>query len=387
MRRRRLPTRRSTGTSLAVAERTTDLQYLRQIVEIRFPVAAAKVYLQRNMGQPVTVRLVEARRGEAVGTVRLVEVHHANGGAVTWVRAERVLANGEPASFFVPDHLVTVQSTVEGAAARHGSLSLEDQVVLHVPVRGYLRYLPGVYQGEGPVNSRELVRTRDSALARWGSGLPEEQAREVVLDEDPLRRFLFIFQHMMTTITARIDHIVDLTDPVLCEPKFLPWLSSWVGFELDESLPVNQQRELVRRAILLFRTRGTRLGIQEMVRVLTSAPVRVVERARPNAVVLGQATLIGGRDAVERYYRDEPVGSHLMSDGERADTSFFSLLLEPRDRFRGRFGERAAGTLRQIVGVVSRERPVHLLFTVHFDRRPTADLSPASPSASAKRPT
>ena len=63
-------------------------------------------------------------------------------------------------------------------------------------------------------------------------------------------------------------------DPLTADAKFLPWLASWVGFQLDESLPVHQQRELVRRAIRLMRTRGTRLGIEEMVRVLTSAPVR-----------------------------------------------------------------------------------------------------------------
>ena len=110
--------------------------------------------------------------------------------------------------------------------------------------------------------------------------------------------FGLLFQHMMTDVTDRIDRIVDLTDPLLCDSSFLPWLASWVGFELDQSLPVHQQRELVRRAIRLFRTRGTRLGIEEMVRVLTSAPVRVSERRRPHPVCLGQATLLGGQDVV-----------------------------------------------------------------------------------------
>lgn len=369
MRRRRLPSRRRGQTSLVKWERSSDLRYLQRIVEIQFPVRAARTFLQRNMGQPVSMRLVEAQRGEAIGVVRMVEIQHANGGERTWITAERVLANGEPASFFVPDHLVTIQAKVDGAAKFHEALALGDQVVLHVPVRGYLRYLPALFQGEGPVRSRELVRTRDSALQRWGSGLPEEEGREWVVDEDPMRRFLFIFQHVMTTITSRIDRIIDLTNPVTCEPKFLPWLASWVGFELDESLPVNQQRELVRRAIRLFRTRGTRRGVEEMIRVLTSAPARVIEHRRPRPAVLGQAVIIGGRDAVERYYKDEPVGCHLLEPAHRRDTSFFALLLEPRERFRDRFGERAAGTLRQIINVVSRERPVHLSFTVHFDRR------------------
>ena len=55
------------------------------------------------------------------------------------------------------------------------------------------------------------------------------------VDGDPMRRFLFIFQHVMTSLTDKIDRIVDLCDPLLCDPRFLPWLASWVSFELDES--------------------------------------------------------------------------------------------------------------------------------------------------------
>ena len=98
------------------------------------------------------------------------------------------------------------------------------------------------------------------------------------MDEDPMRRFLFLFQHSQTTLTNKIDDLSRLIDPLSTDPKFLPWLASWVGFELDESLPVHQQRELVRRAIRLYRTRGTRRGIEEMVKVLTAAPVRIRER-------------------------------------------------------------------------------------------------------------
>jgi phage tail-like protein len=375
-----------------VAEPSTDLRYVEQVVCIQYPVQAARSYLQRNMANVVTYRLVEARRGEQVGTVREVEIRHANSGLRTFVRGERVLANGEPASFFVPDHLVTVKARVEGAGAAARNLGVDDEIVLHVPVRGYLRFLPGIYQGEGPVAARETERSRDAALARYrGGDLPELRAEELEVDEDPLRRALFVFQHVMTTVSDRIDHLVDLTDPLLCEPKFLPWLASWVGFELDESLPVHQQRELVRRAIRLMRTRGTRSGMEEMVRVLTSAPVRVEERSVPKGAVLGKAHLIGGASVVERYQRGEPAGAYLFTPpnagrpastsepgGEvppdqrpRSPTSFFTLRLEPRERFQNRFGERAAQVLRRIVNVVSAEKPSHVQFTIRFDERRT----------------
>jgi hypothetical protein len=72
---------------------------------------------------------------------------------------------------------------------------------------------------------------------------------------------------------------------------------------------------------------------------------------------------------VERYQLDEPPGHYLMEPSERRRTSFFTLVLEPRERFKNRFGERAAPVLRRIVQVVSQERPTHVMFTIEFDAR------------------
>lgn len=369
MRRRRLPTRRSgPGTSLVRAEHTSDYRYLEQVVTIGYPLRDARAYLARHMGNRLKVRLVEVQRGETVGTIRCVEVHHTNSGERTFVLGERQLPDGRPASFFVPDHLVRVVAQVVGAAAQSRSLAIEDDVILHVAVRGYMRFLPEIFQGEGPVRERLATQTRDSEVQRYlGQDMAEVQGHEIVRDEDPMRRFLFMFQHVMGSIVEKIEDLPELTDPLKCDASFLPWLASWVGFELDESLPVHQQRELVRRAIRLMRTRGTRHGIEEMVRVLTAAPARVEERVMPRPAVLGSMTIIGGRRVEERYDRDEPVGAYLMDPSQRRATSFFTLKLEPRERFRVRFGERARQVLRRIVHVVSQERPTHVGFVIRFD--------------------
>ena len=85
------------------------------------------------------------------------------------MRGVRVLANGEPASFFVPDHLVRVEPEVDGIASDSRMLSIEDEIILHVPVRGYLRFLPGIFHGEGPVERRSITRAgATNALQRAG---------------------------------------------------------------------------------------------------------------------------------------------------------------------------------------------------------------------------
>jgi phage tail-like protein len=319
---------------------------LAQVLVARAPVRSARAWLRRRLGNPVRMRLVEAHRGEPVGTVRAVEVRHAGTVDRTIIRAERVLADGSPAAFYVPDHLAQMRPIVAGVGRPLGH---EDEVVLHVPVRSYHRFLPEAF-----------------ATAQPPAGPPALPGPADADDAVAMRRFLLMFQHLMTEVTDRVDDLVDLTDPARVDPRFLPWLASWVNFDVDAALPVHQQRELVRRSIRLVRSRGTRAGIEEMVMVLTAAPARVVERRRPPPAALGAFRLTGSRDIVSRYRRAEPLGGWLV-DPRAPVTSAFLLSLEPRASFAARFGEHAERVLRRIVAILGRERPAHVHFLVAFD--------------------
>ena len=344
-----------------------DYRYVEDVVRIGFPVREARVYLRRHLGNPVIYKLVEARRGERVGHIREVEILPAGGGNTIHVRAQRQLPDGSPASYFAPDELVEVQAVVEEEeGGRIPPLQARDRIVLHVPVRSYLRFLPGIFQGAVPTRRRDVARANERSMRQWGARTEIQTTQVQSHHADQFRRFLFIFQHLMTTVTEQIDAIPSLTDPATADPKFLPWIASWVTFELDESLPIHQQRERVTRSIRLYRTRGTKAGVEEMIRVLTSAPVTVFERQKPQAAVLGAMTLVGGRSAEERFHKDEPAPFFLVRP-DRAGTSFFVLKLEDRTSFRRRFGERAPAVLRRISQIVTNEKPAHVSFTIQFE--------------------
>ena len=125
---------------------------------------------------------------------------------------------------------------------------------------------------------------------------------------------------------------------------------------------------MVRRSIRLHRTRGTRAGVEEMIRVLTSAPVQIAESSAPKACILNAMTLAGGKNPAERYQRREPPGHYVMKPGQ-SNTAFFSLKLEDREAFQRRFGERAGAVLRRISQIVTNERPAHVTFTIEFEER------------------
>lgn len=344
-----------------------DYAYLSDVVRINYPVRDARVYLNRHLGNPVTYQLVEARRGEPVGRIRAVEIQPHVGGETVMVAASRELPDGSPATWFTPPELVNIKIQIIVGDTKEGDippLRSRDQIILHVPVRSYLRYLPGIFQGSGATTREDVPQVTDRQQRQYGSK-SSASAAQAVDNGDQFRRFLLMFQHMMTTVTDRIDNIPSLTDPTLADPSFLPWIASWVSFELDASLPLHQQRELVRRSIRLHRTRGTVAGVTEMIRVLTSAPVEVEEREKPYPCVLGAMTLAGGHTVEERFLRNEPTAHYLIRE-ERAKTTFFVLTLESRERFRDRFGERATAVLRRISQIVTQEKPANITFTIRF---------------------
>lgn len=349
-----------------------DYRYLEDIVRIGYPVRDARSYLSRHLGNPVGYRLVEARRGETVGMVREVEISPMGDGDPIYVRSVRLLPDGSPASFYAPPEMVEVQTVVETTDQRAvPPLDPRDRILLHVPVRSYLRFLPGIYRGAVPTRRQDVKAITERSARQWGARSTTTTSQVQVHHADQFRRFLFVFQHIMTTLTEKIDAIPALTDPLQANPAFLPWIASWVSFELNEALPLHQQRELVRRSIKLYRTRGTVEGVTEMIRVLTTADVEIVERMPPRTTTLTRAgmTLVKGRNVAERYRYDDPAPAYMIRPGRKATTFFVVLLKEDRKSFKRRFGERAEVELRRISQIVTNEMPAHVTFTIEFEER------------------
>lgn len=349
-----------------------DYHHLETVVRVNYPMRAARTYLNRHMGNKVAYRLVEARRGERLGHVREIQVNPASGDDPLFVRQLRVLPDGSPAGPFTPEALIRFRAELITPDDRPAPpLRPDDTIVLHVPVRGYLRFLPAVYQGAVPAQRQDRARADEVSERRWGLDRQRRADKNVRAENtDALRRFLFVYHHLMTTVVDKIEELPDLTNPLATDPRFLPWVASWVSFTLDESLPLYQQRELVRRAIRLYRKRGTREGVEEIVRVLTGAPAQVQPRTRPMPFVLGGATLAGGRTVSQRYqsarFPDGEPPPFYLYNYQRPDTSFFVLELERRDRFARRFSERAPDVLRRLAQIVTAEKPAHITFTIRF---------------------
>ena len=70
-------------------------------------------------------------------------------------------------------------------------------------------------------------------------------------------------------------------DPHVAPPEFLQWLSHWTAFTIDLDWPETQKRALVKRAVDLYRIRGTKRGLTLFLKLFTGLEPDIEENTWP----------------------------------------------------------------------------------------------------------
>ena len=97
-----------------------------------------------------------------------------------------------------------------------------------------------------------------------------------VFREDPfVGEFLSAFQSVFEGLAAKVDDVARYLDPMTTDVEFLPWLSGWVALTLRADWSVDTQRSFLQQIVPLYRDRGTRIGLQQMLTLYTGQPVVV----------------------------------------------------------------------------------------------------------------
>ncbi len=126
-----------------------------------------------------------------------------------------------------------------------------EKVLLTVSRESYIKWLPSIYQ-HGDLNGRNFIRD-----------------------------LLWVVQHMFGSVEEKLDKIHTYFDPYEAPPEFLPWLASWSAMVLDEDWPLAKKRRLIRKAIELYRTRGTVKGIKLFLSLFTGHEPTIRENQWP----------------------------------------------------------------------------------------------------------
>lgn len=213
---------------------------------------------------------------------------------------------------------------------------------IHYPRLSYLRYLPPVYR-EDPISAAFL------------------------------ERFLALFESVFQGLEREIDGLHNYFDPALAPEGFLRWLGSWINLSVEEELPAERVRRLIRRAPDLYGRKGTPAALTEFLEIYTGRPVFLAEHLRnfkplvlgSSELQLGRGTLLFGSGLRGFRLGDTSVAGFSAVRDRVADPDepFLPAVRRFRvliDMERAEF-ERRAPTLRRIL---EEQKPAHTSFTL-----------------------
>ncbi len=194
------------------------------------------------------------------------------------------------------------------------------------------------------------------------------QSLPAIYEQDELMgRFLMLFESFWSPIETQIDSIYNYFDPRLTPVYFLPWLASWLDVELEEHWPEEGRRQLLRWAIALHRSRGTRWGLLKYLELYTGQKAEIIERRSKN-FVLGTEVQLGPSIALGR--------------GNTPHTFTVTLRLPPI-KAKSKKERKRLEEVRQrtIEAIIERQKPAHTIYTLHLE-----SLSSAEAETEAEKP-
>jgi phage tail-like protein len=126
---------------------------------------------------------------------------------------------------------------------------------------------------------------------------------------DFVGRFLSIFEKAFEPSVQMLETLCAYLDPLTAPKSLLPFLAHWVAWPIDPRWDELQQRKLIRKAVEIYRWRGTRRGLRLFLHLYTGLPLDenlpesekhisieeiFTEGFVLNASTLGVDTILGG---------------------------------------------------------------------------------------------
>ena len=161
-------------------------------------------------------------------------------------------------STFHPSTTNLQDALIQGPAGRYLWLKLKltstdkyktpkiRSIETYLPRTSYLRYLPAVYQ-------------------------------EDAASKDFLERYLSLFETFVWNEEKEIGQITRYFDAETTPGEFISWFATWVAAIFDENWSEEKRRIFLQRAVELYKKRGTREGLEELIEIYTGNKPIIVE--------------------------------------------------------------------------------------------------------------
>jgi phage tail-like protein len=148
--------------------------------------------------------------------------------------------------------------------------------------QSYLRYLPEVYQ-------------EDKESAGF------------------LERFLSVFESYLSDMEEKIGSVHKSFEPDLNSGDSLKWLSTWLGYDLDDSWTDDQIRKLIKIAPELYKRKGTKSAIIKFLEIYLSGKPQIIESFEVKDYKLSN-------DSKHKLYDSNPFVFYVLVSKEQASS-------------------------------------------------------------------
>ncbi|MGL4649159.1 MAG: phage tail protein [Caldilineaceae bacterium] len=215
----------------------------------------------------------------------------------------------------------------------------------HSVILSRARALAVAVGNQGSEDEREWSAVEVRGRGRYLSHLPAVFERDVIMS-----RFLMAFESFWAPLEQQVNTIDAYFDPGLMSLPMLNWLADRMDLEIDDEWDEAVQRRMMASAVRLFRKRGTRDGLQELLEVYTGGEVTIVERRAEN-FKLGRTTRLGSAVALGAANQPHTFSVYLKLPSVR--TARPEAAQQLRDLRRQR-----------ITKLIDSERPAHVRYTL-----------------------
>jgi phage tail-like protein len=149
----------------------------------------------------------------------------------------------------------------------------------------YLAYLPAIFQTPGPEDSPGAPSFLGRFLLAFEqvlTGLKDveepgiEELLDGILPSGPGSAALAGVQRYFDPGPG-----LDVPESLRAPGEFLEWLAGWVALTLRADVDEQRQRDLIAQAVSLYRLRGTKRGLEEMIRIYTRLAPTIDELNTP----------------------------------------------------------------------------------------------------------
>lgn len=85
----------------------------------------------------------------------------------------------------------------------------------------------------------------------------------IYFEDDFAQRFTQGLDSVVSSLLSTLDNLESYFDPDLSPADFIQWLSGWVGLAGEPSESLEGRREMIKRAVEIYRSRGTVKGLTD----------------------------------------------------------------------------------------------------------------------------